>query len=100
MPRYLKTSVGDVRMSDRFLEDGSFIRLAYAQLNYTIPPAITRKMFAQSASAYIYGSNLLMWTNYTWYDPEIISTNPLQMGQDNGGYPRRRELGLGLNIFF
>ena len=100
VPAYLKTSVGDVRMSDRFLEDGSFIRLAYAQLNYTIPPAITRKMFAQSASAYIYGSNLLMWTNYTWYDPEIISTNPLQMGQDNGGYPRRRELGLGLNIFF
>jgi len=100
VPSYLKTSVGDVRMSSRFLEDGSFVRLAYAQLNYTIPAKLTRKAFAQSANIYVYGTNLLMWTNYSWYDPEIISSNPLQMGQDNGSYPRRREMGLGLNIFF
>ena len=100
VPAYLKTSVGDIRMSNRFLEDGSFIRLAYAQLNYTLPVLLSRKMFAQAVNAYVYGSNLLMWTNYTWYDPELISTNPLQMGQDNGSYPRRREFGLGLNITF
>ncbi len=100
VPAYLKTSVGDIRMSNRFLEDGSFIRLAYAQLNYMFPVKASHKLFAQAANAYIYGSNLLMWTNYKWYDPELISTNPLQMGQDNGGYPRRRELGIGLNITF
>jgi len=100
VPAYLKTSVGDIRMSNRFLEDGSFIRLAYAQLNYTFPIQAAHKIFAQAANAYIYGSNLLMWTNYSWYDPELISTNPLQMGQDNGSYPRRRELGIGLNITF
>jgi hypothetical protein len=87
-------------MSNRFLEDGSFIRLAYAQLNYVFPVRLAHKAFAQSANAYIYGSNLLMWTNYSWYDPELISTNPLQMGQDGGSYPRRRELGIGLNFTF
>jgi TonB-linked SusC/RagA family outer membrane protein len=100
VPSWLKTSIGDVRMSNRFLEDGSFIRLAYAQLNYVFPVRLAHKAFAQSANAYVYGSNLLMWTNYSWYDPELISTNPLQMGQDGGSYPRRRELGIGINFTF
>lgn len=100
VPVYRSSSVGNVRVSDRFIEDGSFIRLAYLQLNYTLPPVLSRKMFAQSVNAYIYGSNLLTWTNYTWYDPEFPSSDPLQLGQDGGNYPRRREIGLGLNIYF
>ncbi|MDO6435248.1 TonB-dependent receptor [Flavitalea sp. BT771] len=100
VPVYRSSSVGNVRVSDRFIEDGSFIRLAYLQLNYTLPPALSRKMFAQSANCYIYGSNLLTWTNYTWYDPEFTSSDPLQLGQDGGNYPRRREIGLGINIYF
>jgi TonB-dependent starch-binding outer membrane protein SusC len=99
-PTKARGSVGNIRMSNRFLEDGSFIRLAYAQLNYALPLQLSRKIFAQGINAYIYGSNLLMWTNYTWYDPEIITSNPLQIGQDGGNYPRRRELGLGINVFF
>ncbi|MBN9383928.1 MAG: TonB-dependent receptor [Chitinophagaceae bacterium] len=100
VPVYRSSSVGNVRVSDRFIEDGSFIRLAYLQLNYTLPPVLSRKMFAQSVNAYIYGSNLLTWTNYTWYDPEFPSSDPLQLGQDGGNYPRRREIGLGLNFYF
>jgi len=100
VPVYRQSSVGNVRVSDRFLEDGSFIRLAYLQLNYTVPPVLSRKVGAQSINAYVYGSNLLTWTNYTWYDPEFTSSDPLQIGQDGGNYPRRREIGLGLNIYF
>ena len=99
-PKNGRGAVGNIRMSNRFLEDGSFIRLAYAQLNYSLPAKVAGKLFSQGINAYLYGTNLLMWTNYTWFDPEIVTTNPLNIGQDGGSYPRRRELGLGLNIFF
>jgi len=100
VPVYRSSSVGNVRVSDRFIEDGSFIRLAYLQLNYALPPALSRKAFAQSINAYLYGSNLLTWTKYTWYDPEFPSSDPLQLGQDGGAYPRRREIGVGINVYF
>jgi len=100
VPVYRSSSVGNVRVSDRFIEDGSFVRLAYMQLSYLLPFPMARKIFAQNVNAYIYGSNLLTWTNYTWYDPEFPSSDPLQLGQDGGNYPRRREIGLGLNIYF
>jgi len=100
VPVYRSSSVGNVRVSDRFIEDGSFIRLAYLQLNYALPPTLSKKAFAQSINAYIYGSNLLTWTKYTWYDPEFPSSDPLQLGQDGGAYPRRREIGVGINIYF
>jgi len=95
-----KTSTGNFRTNDHFLEDGSFIRLAYLQLNYTLKPAWAAKVFTQGINAYIYTSNLFTWTNYTWYDPEFTSSDPLQMGQDGGKYPRRREVGLGINVNF
>ncbi len=59
-----------------------------------------QKIKVKGAGVYIWGSNLATWTNYSWYDPEFSSSNALQMGQDNGRYPRRREVGLGLNINF
>ncbi|MFL9485300.1 SusC/RagA family TonB-linked outer membrane protein [Chitinophagaceae bacterium LWZ2-11] len=95
-----KTGTGNFRMNDRFLEDGSFLRLAYAQINYTFKPLWARKVFAQGLNIYAYGSNLLTWTKYTWYDPEFTSSDPLQLGQDGGKYPRRREIGLGINVIF
>ncbi|HEY4147388.1 MAG TPA: TonB-dependent receptor [Chitinophagaceae bacterium] len=95
-----KTSTGNFRTNDHFLEDGSFIRLAYMQLNYTLKPAWVKRVFAQGINIYLYGSNLLMWTNYSWYDPEFTSSDPLQLGQDSGKYPRRRETGLGINVNF
>jgi len=95
-----KNNTGNMRMNDRFLEDGSFIRLAYTRLTYSLKPALAKKIHTNGLSAYIYGSNLLTWTNYSWFDPEFSSKDPLQIGQDNGRYPRRREIGLGLNVNF
>ena len=95
-----KNTTGNMRMNSRFLEDGSFIRLSYVRLSYMFKPGLTNKVFAQGISAYIYGSNLLTWTNYSWFDPEFSSSDPLQIGQDGGRYPRRREIGLGLNVNF
>ena len=49
--------------------------------------------------AYIYGNNLLTWTNYTGYDPEL-SGGVLTPGKDSSKYPRKREFGFGFNIGF
>jgi TonB-dependent starch-binding outer membrane protein SusC len=95
-----KNNTGNMRMNDRYLEDGSFIRLAYVRLTYNLKKTWAKKVFANNLNAYIYGSNLATWTNYSWFDPEFSSRDPLQQGQDNGRYPRRREIGLGLNVNF
>lgn len=83
-----------------FLEDASFIRLSSVRLSYRFKPAIAKKAFMNNASVYVYGINVLTWTDYTGYDPEFSSGNALQVGDDNGRYPKRREFGMGLNIQF
>lgn len=83
-----------------FIEDASFIRLSSARLSYQLKSSIARRAFLNNASVYIYGINILTWTNYTGFDPEFSSSNALQVGNDNGRYPKRRELGMGLSIQF
>jgi TonB-linked SusC/RagA family outer membrane protein len=83
-----------------FLEDASFIRLSSARLSYRFKPTSARKAYMNGASVYVYGTNLLTFTDYTGYDPEFSSGNALQPGDDNGKYPKRRELGLGVNLQF
>lgn len=83
-----------------FLEDASFIRLSSARLNYRFKQTLAKKAFLNNASLYLYGINLLTWTDYTGYDPEFSSSNALQPGDDNGKYPKRREIGAGINIQF
>jgi len=83
-----------------YLEDGAFIRLSSVKLSFNLPKTIFSKIGARSVNIYAYGNNLLTWTNYSWYDPEFTTTNPLQPGFDSGKYPRRREAGFGINIGF
>ncbi len=83
-----------------YMEDGSFIRLTSAKLTYNLEPKIMSKIGAKTFNLYVYGNNLATWTNYSWYDPEFTVSNFLQPGFDSGKYPRRREIGLGLNIGF
>ncbi|MDB5229478.1 MAG: TonB-dependent receptor plug [Chitinophagaceae bacterium] len=83
-----------------FLEDASFFRLTSVRLSYRFKPSVAKKAFLNNAGLFIYGSNLLTWTNYTGYDPEFSSSNALQIGDDNGKYPKRREVGMGINIQF
>ena len=83
-----------------FIEDGSFIRLSSLRLSYKLQPNIAKKAFMRGATVYVYGSNLLTWTNYRGYDPEFSASNVLQPGYDNGKYPKRREYGFGINVNF
>lgn len=53
----------------------------------------------RNASIFVYGTNLVTWTNYSWYDPEFTA-DVLTPGVDGGKYPRRREVGFGVNVNF
>lgn len=92
-------SVNKQGCTDYWIEDGSFIRLASARLSYSLPESIIGKIRMKEASVYVYGSNLLTWTNYSGFDPEF-GGDTLAPGVDNGRYPRKREFGLGLNLTF
>jgi hypothetical protein len=83
-----------------YIEDASFIRLSSARLSYSLDRKLADKLLMKGLTAYIFGSNLLTWTNYTGYDPEFSTSNVLQPGDDTGKYPKRREVGLGINVNF
>jgi hypothetical protein len=80
-----------------YIEDGSFIRLSSVRLNYNLHQKIVKILKIKNAGLFVYGNNLLTWTNYTWYDPEFTSRG-LTIGEDGGKYPKRRELGVGINV--
>lgn len=96
-----KDDNGNIRNSynSLYIEDGTFIRLQSARLSYAFNPKLTNKILLKNASVFIYGTNLATWTNYSWYDPEFTA-NALTPGVDGGKYPRRRELGFGINVNF
>jgi TonB-linked SusC/RagA family outer membrane protein len=94
-------SLGNARdLSSLYLEDASFIRLRNARLSYELPKKIISKVKLQNVSVFVFGNNLLTWTNYTWYDPEISLGSALTPGNDNGRFPRKREYGGGINLNF
>lgn len=94
----------NVRASTRFLEDGSYVRLKNIQLGYTVPN--TRKFRFQSVRLYVAATNLLTFTGYTGFDPEMtVSTNSASQGDlangiDWGTYPVAKNYTFGLNISF
>lgn len=88
-------------LSSMYLEDGDYIRLTNARLAYRLDSKISKKFLVSDLQIYVYGNNLLTWTQYSGYDPSSISnSNVLRPGQDNGRYPTAREIGFGLNINF
>ncbi len=83
-----------------YVEDGSFVKLRNARLSYTFDPKLIKRLKMKNLSLYVYGNNLLTWTNYRGYDPEFSSGSALELGRDNNRYPRKREYGVGFNMNF
>ncbi len=88
------------RVSDRFIEDGSFLRLKNIQIGYTLPSDLLNKFDITKVRFYVSGQNLLTATNYTGYDPEIGTRGPLEIGIDRGFYPSSRTVLGGLQVTF
>lgn len=81
-------------VSSRFVEKGDYLRLKNIQLGYTLPNNISHKLGMSKCRVYVSGSNLLTWTKYTGYDPEVAG------GVDYGNYPQARTFMFGLNLSF
>lgn len=99
-PRPVSKEYNRLGPSDLFIEDASFIRLRNLKLSYRIPSKWANYVYMKGASVYFYGNNLLTWTAYKGFDPEFSGSNALNFGIDQNRYPRKRELGFGVNINF
>lgn len=93
------------RTSDRFIEDGSYMRIKNLTIGYTIPGQLLGDLTNKTVSkvrVYVSSQNLLTLTKYTGYDPEIGSRNGtlLRNGIDYANYPQARTLLAGLQITF
>ncbi|MFM9020715.1 MAG: SusC/RagA family TonB-linked outer membrane protein [Sediminibacterium sp.] len=96
-PRYSFTDANsNIRVSSRYVEDGSFIRLKNLQLGYTFPSADRKRLFS-SMRAYVQARNLFTLTKYSGFDPEIAG-GILDTGVDRGAYPQARTISIGLDI--
>ena len=86
--------------SDRFVQDGSFLRLRSLTLGYSLPENTLKRARMQQARVYLRGTNLWTLTQYTGYSPEIGSDDVLAAGIDNGVYPITAIYSAGVNITF
>lgn len=88
------------RVSDRYIEDGSYLRLRNVQLGYSLPNIVTQKLRVEKVRVYIAAQNLFTFTNYSGLDPEIGRYDSLSLGIDEGVFPHARTLMIGANITF
>ncbi len=88
------------RVSDRFVEDGSFLRVKNLQLGYSLPDRVLEKLDLGKLRFYVSANNLLTFTKYTGLDPEIGSRGTLEIGIDRGFYPVARNFIAGVNVTF
>ena len=92
---------GDTYIHSWAVEDGSFLKLSNITLGYTFPKKMIRKVGLSKLRLYATGSNLLTWTKYSGFDPEVSTMgNGLTPGVDFGAYPRSRAFVFGINLAF
>ncbi len=93
---------GNNRMSDRWLEDATYLRIQNISLRYNVPERWCKKAFLSAASIYVNVQNVHTFTSYSGYDPEIGAYNQSSLLQniDRGRYPTPRTYTLGLNLSF
>jgi TonB-linked SusC/RagA family outer membrane protein len=86
--------------SDRWLEDGSYLRLRNLEIAYTFNQGSLKRIGFQNARIFVSGQNLLTFTKYQGLDPDITGVNIFERGLDNGQYPALRIFSAGINFGF
>jgi TonB-linked SusC/RagA family outer membrane protein len=97
------SSVQTLLFSDRFIEDGSYLRLRSIRLAYNLPLKKWGVNGMRNAQVYASGQNLLTFTKYSGWDPEINSyggSSSFSQGIDNLGYPTSRTITFGVKVGF
>ncbi len=103
MPRMTSGDVNaNRRISDRYVEDASFLKIQTLTLGYTLPKNVTGKIKAKRLRLYVTGKNLYTFTKYAGYEPEhgALNNDPLLTGIDIGNYPIPRSVVFGINLDF
>jgi len=91
----------NARVSDRFVEDGSYLRLKNVQLGYSVPKSVLKRIHFEKFRVYVSAQNLFTFTQYSGMDPEIGAYGgALNAGVDRGFYPQARVLLGGVNVTF
>ncbi len=85
--------------SDRFVEDGSFLRFKYMTFNYSVPNKKLKPFGLTRLSMYLTFNNLYVWTKYTGVDPEV-NYGSLGISTDGANTPRSKDLTFGTTIGF
>ncbi len=95
-------NMANVRNSTRFIEDGTYVRLKSVTLSYKLLEDNPKFKAIKKASVYLTGRNLLTFTNYSGFDPEVnaFGNSAVELGIDYGTYPQSRTIILGLNVEF
>ncbi len=90
------------RISSKYVEDGSYLRLRNVKLSYKIPTLVTEKIGISRAQVYISANNLFTLTKYTGFDPEVgnLDGSNLNAGIDTDVYPQASSIHIGASITF
>lgn len=93
---------GNGRISSRFVEDGSYLRIQNVSLSYDLPKKIFEKSIISKVRLYVNVQNLYTWTKYSGFDPALgnLDQNITLSGIDLGRYPVPRTTSMGLNVEF
>lgn len=98
IPRFSWTDDnGNWLSSDLFVKDGSYLRLRNMQIGYTLPKSLTAKVLISGLRLYVAAENLLTFTKYEGFDPEV-SSGGTSIGIDRGVYPQARTFTFGINL--
>lgn len=95
-------NMDNVRNSTRFVENGSYLRLKAVTLSYRLDTDMLSKAKINKASVYVTGQNLLTFTKYSGFDPEVnaFGRSATELGIDYGTYPQARTIIVGVNLEF
>lgn len=102
VPRFTNLNTNNRAMSDRYIENGSFARIQNLTIGYRVPNKYSSKALMNNLRIYASCQNLITFSKYSGYDPEIGAFN----GQinltnvDMGHYPNPRTITIGANVEF
>ncbi len=90
--------------SSYYVEDGSYLRIGQITLGYTLPKEVSQKAYISNLRFYFTANNLLTFTKYSGYNPEVSSGNndlvAVTPGYDSSAYPRSKSFVFGMNLTF
>jgi len=99
-PRYtFNDANSNNRSSDRYIEDGSFVKIKNVLLGYTVPSSLYNDKWFSKIRIYAQAKNLFTFTEYSGFDPEIAG-GIFGTGLDEGAYPQSRTISVGVDLKF